>query len=114
MYGLLVRTVVDTYRVPNLHQGFELVISPSFGASIMGQPPHEIRRAAAEAFKQSLDQLQQTLESTQEPSKAHSPRREPAPQPTCDRPTNFDLAVWEEAIADIEQFIQQRQAEQQG
>ncbi len=78
----------------------------------MGQPQYEIRRAAAEAFKQSLDQLQQTLESTQEPSKPHPPRREPAPQPTTDRSAKFDLSAWEEAIADIEQFIQQRQAEQ--
>ncbi len=80
----------------------------------MGQPQHEIRRAAAEAFKQSLDQLQQTLESPQELSQSHFSRPEPAAQTPSDRPTKFDLGVWEEAIADIEQFIQQRQAEQQG
>ncbi len=80
----------------------------------MGQPQHEIRRAAAEAFKQSLDQLQQTLESPQELSKSTFSRPEPATQPPSEHPATFDLEVWEEAIADIEQFIQQRQAEQQG
>lgn len=75
----------------------------------MGQPQPEARRAAAEAFKQSLEQLQQALESTQEPSKPLPvPQREPAPKPRADRTATFDLSVWEEAIADIEQFIQQR------
>lgn len=79
----------------------------------MGQPQPEMRRAAAEAFKQSLDQLQQTLESAQEPSQPPQfSRPEHSPQPMIDRPAKFDLSVWEEAIADIEQFIQQRQAEQ--
>jgi hypothetical protein len=79
----------------------------------MGQPQQDIRRAAAEAFKQSLDQLQQTLESTQEPSKPpQTPRPEPTPKPVTDRSVPFDLSAWEEAIADIEQFIQQQQTEQ--
>lgn len=78
----------------------------------MGQPQSEARRAAAEAFKQSLEQLQQALESTQEPSKPPPvPLREQAPKPRGDR-AKFDLSVWEEAIADIEQFIQQQQTEQ--
>jgi hypothetical protein len=79
----------------------------------MGQPQQDIRRAAAEAFKQSLDQLQHTLESTQEPSKSRqTPCPEPTPKPVTDRAVQFDLSVWEEAIADIEEFIQQRQTEQ--
>lgn len=79
----------------------------------MGQPQSEVRRVAAEAFKQSLDQLQQALGSTQGPSKPLPPLQpEQAPKSGVDRAAKVDLSVWEEAIADIEQFIQQRQAEQ--
>ncbi len=77
----------------------------------MGQPQQEVRQAAAEAFKQSLDQLQQSLESTQQSPKPHSPSLH-SPKPKIERSAKFDLNVWEDAIADIEQFIQQRQAEQ--
>lgn len=77
----------------------------------MGQPQQEARWAAAEAFKQSLEQLQQSLESTQESPKSQPPSLH-SPKPTTDRSAKFDLNIWEDAIADIERFIQQRQAGQ--
>ena len=68
----------------------------------------EARRAAAQAFIESLEQLEQTLESVNEkPSPAESTpyqSAKTAPQPEAE----FDLNVWEEAIADIDQFIQKK------
>jgi hypothetical protein len=80
----------------------------------MGQPQQEIRRAALEAFKQSLEQLQQTLEgSSQElPTLSQSTGTNNPREASSNPSMSFDLHVWEEAIADIEQFIQQRQTEQ--
>ncbi len=64
----------------------------------------EARRAAAQAFRQALEQLQQSLET------------EPSPEPTSlpvspglekqDAVPEANLNVWEDAIADIEQFMQ--------
>uniref|UniRef100_A0A832H6H6 Uncharacterized protein n=1 Tax=Oscillatoriales cyanobacterium SpSt-402 TaxID=2282168 RepID=A0A832H6H6_9CYAN len=68
----------------------------------------EVRRAAAQAFMESLEQLEQTLESADEKPKT--------PRSSSSRPTEvaaksvaqFDLNSWEEAIADIDQFINQQ------
>ncbi|MBF2025492.1 MAG: hypothetical protein IGS48_01830 [Oscillatoriales cyanobacterium C42_A2020_001] len=67
----------------------------------------EVRRAAAQAFVESLEQLQQTLGSAGE--KARTPRagNSKSSEPAA-KPTTFDLNSWEEAIADIDQFINQQ------
>lgn len=72
----------------------------------MSQQERELRRAAAQAFMESLDQLQQTLEPSESPPKpAYSSQR------TVKSPSiwAFDLNSFEDAIADIDQFIEQSQ-----
>lgn len=75
----------------------------------------ELRRAAEEAFIESLEQLQQTLESNDRaatPVQAAANPAITAPKPPCPparvKPTGIDLASLEDAIADIEQFIEQK------
>lgn len=71
----------------------------------MNQRQQELRRAAAEAFAQSLDHLSKTL----------GEQAETAPEPVAPKPaqpkpkTTFDLADLEEAAADIERFMEARQ-----
>lgn len=75
----------------------------------MGQQ-RDLRHAAAQAFKESLQQLQQTLESADQDSTIPPTRnRFPSAQPSACPPVAFDLASLEDAIADIEQFIQHRE-----
>ena len=59
---------------------------------------HEARRAAAQAFRESLDKLQQTLGSADVPAEA--------PTKSRGQVAKIDLAVWEDAIADIDHFIE--------
>lgn len=71
----------------------------------------DTRRAAAQAFYESLEQLQQTLESAEDkaaPPPTSSNRANSHAQATETEVelTTFDLNVWAEAIADIDQFIQ--------
>lgn len=67
----------------------------------------EVRRAAAQAFMESLEQLQQTLESANE--KPNAPRSSSSrPTEVTAKSASFDLNSWEEAIADIDQFINQQ------
>lgn len=74
----------------------------------------EARRAAAQAFMESLEQLQQTLESEDKPSQtAPTSGKKVAkstnpPTPTEVKSEVFDLNVWAEAIADIDQFIEEK------
>jgi hypothetical protein len=67
----------------------------------------ELRRAATRAFIESLDKLQETLaiEETPPPQKLSNGHvSEPIrPQPEA---ANFDLNTLEQAVEDIEQFIQ--------
>lgn len=68
----------------------------------MDQCQQELRRAAAKAFRESLDQLEETFQPAQPP--ANSVRK----QPQSDSPAAcFDMESFEQAVADIEQFIQQ-------
>ena len=77
----------------------------------MNQQQRNLRHAAAEAFIESLDQLQQTLQSTDSQT-ALPPRSAPVkrPEPTPPASAQFDLGSFEQAVADIEQFIQANQA----
>ena len=72
-----------------------------------------LRRAAAQAFMESLDKLQETLaveassasESDGNLTTDHRPADESAT--VSNQPASaFDLASLEQAVADIEQFIQ--------
>ncbi|WP_421654945.1 hypothetical protein [Leptothermofonsia sp. ETS-13] len=79
---------------------------------MMNQRQRELRRAAARAFMESLDQLHNTLQS---------PETQPAqPEPDTAQPKGlkatpllqFDLNTFEQAVADIEAFIEnQKQGE---
>ncbi|MGI0485361.1 hypothetical protein ACN4EK_07990 [Pantanalinema rosaneae CENA516] len=77
----------------------------------MNQQQRNLRHAAAEAFIESLDQLQQTLQSADQPP-APPIRSTPVkrPEPPVSSPAQFDLGSFEQAVADIEQFIQANQA----
>lgn len=69
----------------------------------------DLRRAAAKAFFESLEHLEQTLETADatEPPKRELKANEAKPA-SKQHPVQFDLASLEDAIADIEQFIQQQ------
>jgi hypothetical protein len=79
----------------------------------MEQQQNDLRRAAAQAFAESLDQLQKTLQADGRPPVAAIAQPEnPAPAPSSNAaPTRPVLAEWEAAVADIEQFIETRQAD---
>lgn len=70
----------------------------------MDQYGQEQRHAAAKAFIKSLDQLQETLQSTD--SRAASPPRSRRSEPCS--PAQFDLNSFEQAVADIEQFMERQ------
>ncbi len=80
----------------------------------MGQQQQEVRRAAAEAFIESLEQLQQTFAPEDKTAIPTIDQYEPdQPEDLADQSSNhtlsdFDLSSFEEAIADLEQFIEQR------
>ncbi len=63
--------------------------------------PREVRYAAAQAFEESLKQLQHRLEAGEEQAPNLPPKAQPQSTRTC-----FDLDLFEAAIADIDQFIQ--------
>jgi len=77
----------------------------------MEQHQNELRRAAARAFAESLDQLQKTLQAESKPAVVTPAQAEnPAPVTSSNSgPTRPALAEWEAAVADIEQFIETRQ-----
>ncbi|MCU0545753.1 MAG: hypothetical protein MUE44_26900 [Oscillatoriaceae cyanobacterium Prado104] len=74
-----------------------------------------LRRASAQAFFESLDQLFESIESnTSQPPQAKSPPpqpQSPTPQtqpstgPQKPKPAKINLSDFEDAIADLEQFI---------
>ena len=70
----------------------------------------EARRAAAQAFRESLEKLQQTLGSADLPAGSPSPAESAPPSGAVAKGrgqvAKIDLAVWEDAIADIDHFIE--------
>ncbi|MBW4420062.1 MAG: hypothetical protein KME13_12645 [Myxacorys californica WJT36-NPBG1] len=58
----------------------------------------ELRRAAAKAFMESLDKLQETLSESEAKTKAQATAA----------PARPELEEFEQAVADIEQFMQSR------
>lgn len=74
----------------------------------MNQRQHNPRYAADRAFIESLNQLQKTLQPTEPPAVQPMP---PANGSNDGAPDPFDLSNFEQAVADIEAFIQTRQQE---
>ena len=92
--------------------------SDRFGAKTIGQPQPE-RHAAARAFIESLAQLEQTFEPVEsepiesepvESEKQLPPQKSSETADASDHSTpesaQFSLSSFEDAIADLEQFIQ--------
>ncbi len=81
----------------------------------MEQHQNELRRAAARAFAESLDQLQKTLQADgKPPTTAQTQPEKAAPVSNSNSnstPTRPALADWEAAVADIEQFIEARRSD---
>lgn len=70
----------------------------------MDQQRQEARRAAAKAFLESLDKLQETFKPAEPP--ANAPVAEPrVVTPSARRKPMFDLAALEDAAADIERYM---------
>lgn len=69
------------------------------------------RRASAQSFFESLDELFDYIEaSSNEPAQPQSPTVAPksSSQPKKARPAKINLSDFEDAIADLEQFIQKK------
>lgn len=81
----------------------------------MNQSPRDLRRAAQQAFQNSLDQLQETLEvpvsQTVESDMPEPPQRRDRQPP---KSSSINLADLEAAVADIEEFIRAQQEDGDG
>lgn len=75
------------------------------------QDQHSYRRAAAEAFFDSLDQLQEALEVPDFPCANFEPPSEIEEAEKARSGKTFSLAELEQAVADIEEFFQAQQLE---
>lgn len=87
----------------------------------MYQSQEELRRAAAKAFMESLDQLESSLTTDDSSVPAMSPTATPHIVP-ANKPTPsikkrdvqpISVEALEEAVADIEQFMQERQRDEE-
>ncbi|MBM0743494.1 hypothetical protein JOY44_18065 [Phormidium sp. CLA17] len=79
----------------------------------MGQQQHEGRRAAMQAFMESLAQLEQTFEPAELVENLppqNSPSSLCASEQATQEAAQFSLSSFEDAIADLEQFIQNSQS----
>jgi pantothenate synthetase len=78
----------------------------------MEQSQHEQRRAAAKEFQQSLDELEHILQENspqQEETLKLSDDSTQKEHQFSDNVSVVDLAAWEDAVADIEQYFQQKE-----
>ncbi|PSB25994.1 hypothetical protein [Stenomitos frigidus] len=75
----------------------------------MNQRQQNLRYAAARAFIESLDQLQETLQPADEVVSPMAPEHNNPSSTNASVEDQFDLNSLEQAVADIEQFIQKRQ-----
>jgi hypothetical protein len=74
----------------------------------MNQPQRNLRRAAAQAFMESLEQLQTAIQDSENPRKRLTPpsaKDSDSPDPASEQ---FDLQSFEQAVADIEEFIEKK------
>lgn len=71
----------------------------------------DLRRAADQAFIESLNQLEAMLLNEDTASAIEEPVKDSSSeQPTVEHLSHLDLAAFEEAVADIEAFMQQRRS----
>jgi hypothetical protein len=70
------------------------------------QHQQELRRAAAKAFMRSLDELHDSLQKSD--SKVVQPPRTNGNEPNSSTSLHFDLNTFEQAVADIEEFIERQ------
>lgn len=71
----------------------------------------DLRRAADQAFIESLNQLEAMLLNDDTPSATEEPVKDSSSeQATVEHLSHLDLAAFEEAVADIEAFMQQRRS----
>jgi hypothetical protein len=69
------------------------------------------RRASAQSFFDSLDELFDYIEASSSPvaeSQSAAVESKPSSQPQKARPAKINLSDFEDAIADLEQFIQKK------
>lgn len=71
------------------------------------------RNNAAEDFQKSLDELQHLLEEnqTEEQPKKELEVDNTELKPPVEKSPKFDLAEWEDAVADIEQYFESKDKE---
>ncbi|MGV0025065.1 hypothetical protein [Phormidesmis priestleyi] len=72
----------------------------------MDSHQQQLRRAATEAFFESLDKLQETLGVDGKPIPVSPPKAAPPPPESG---SQISLASLEQAVADIEQFMRTRE-----
>ena len=71
----------------------------------------DLRRASAQSFFESLDELFDSIESNSSqpaPPKSPPPQAKSSSPPKKARPAKINLSDFEDAIADLEQFIQSK------
>ncbi|MCJ8281031.1 MAG: hypothetical protein MJK14_14405 [Rivularia sp. ALOHA_DT_140] len=73
----------------------------------------EQRSSAAKDFQESLDQLQHILEENQtdEQSEKELKVDNISPKPPAEESPKFNLAEWEDAVADIDQYFESKDKE---
>ncbi|AFY53091.1 hypothetical protein Riv7116_0493 [Rivularia sp. PCC 7116] len=74
------------------------------------------RDGVAKEFQESLDQLQNLLEENQTEEKPEKELtiKNNSQKPATKKPPKFDLADWEDAIADIEQYFDKKNEQTDG
>ncbi len=77
----------------------------------MNQRQQDPRYAANRAFAESLNQLQKTLQSAD--TKAVQPLKPDHNEPDSATSASFDLSSFEQAVADIEAFMETRQQQEE-
>ncbi len=80
----------------------------------MEQNQQEQRSTAAKEFQESLDQLQQILHenSAEDEIVAKLPNGNASDNQVAENSSIIDLTAWEDAVADIEQYFQQKKTQE--
>ncbi len=94
------------------HKRALLILGIKTKRDIMEQNEQGQRNSAAKEFQESLDQLQRLLEEieeNQEEQQTAKPKVDPIPEKQAvEESPKFDLAEWEDAVADIEQYFESK------
>jgi hypothetical protein len=86
-------------------------LSLDLGASTMNQRQQDPRYVANRAFAESLNQLQKTLQAAD--TQAVPPIEPDKSSPNSANAAPFDLSSFEQAVADIEAFMETRQQQEE-